>query len=195
MFTVNTDDIQFLFDSAGETVLINDVERQVIISNPSITEYDQKYIHSIEPVLQGDLVTLNNEKYLVITETVNNRSIKYKALMRHCNYIIEIPVIIHEIMLDENGNPVLDQFGDPVYHDVQGEPILVPSIIDNKNFTIDGQQIRVGINQIIVLIQDNATNRDKFQVNNTFNFEGEYKVLNRDFTKRGIIILTCESAI
>lgn len=187
MFEVNTEDMQFLFDSAGQTVLINDIEKNVIITNPTISEYDQKYIHSNEPILQGDLITLNDEKYLIITEALNKRGTKYKTLMRHCNNIITVEGETTQELVG------YDDFGTPVYKTVVLNYIDVPTIIDNKNFSIDGQQVRVAINQIIIAVQDNEVNRDKFSVNNTITFEGKYKIVNRDFTKKGLMILTCES--
>jgi hypothetical protein len=196
MFTPNPEDLQFLFESAGQTVLINDTERQVIITNPSISEYEERYIHTLERVLQGDIVTLEGERYLVITETVTPRHGKYKALMRHCNYIITLPGEITRVLYrDENGNIVYDDFGDPVFIEIEGEPINIPAIVDNKSFSIVGSQLLVAENQIIVTVQDNEVNRNKLKVNNTFSFEGNFKVLHRDFTKKGLMILTCEKVV
>ncbi|MFE4525633.1 hypothetical protein ACFRCQ_26590 [Cytobacillus firmus] len=188
MFQANSADLEFLFNEAGQTVLINDVTTNVVITNPAISEYEERYIHSIEKVLQGDIVTLDNEKYLVITESISKRTGKYKALMRHCNLMIEIKNY-EKVKIGET------EFGVPVYEYVYTYSDYIPSIIDNKSFSIESSAaIRVPDNQIIVVVQDNELNREKFKVNNTFTFEGSYKVIHRDFTKKGLMILTCELA-
>jgi hypothetical protein len=50
----------------------------------------------------------------------------------------------------------------------------------------------VANNQIIVIVQDNEVIRDRFVANYEFGFEGNYKVVHRDFTKRGLLIITAE---
>jgi hypothetical protein len=193
MFQPNTTDLQYIFESAGQEVLINDIEQQAIITNPSISEYEERYIHTLGKAKRGDIITYQGERYLIISESVTKRGGKYKALMRHCNVVLEIQGdITMEIWRDENGEIVYDDFGQPIFYEVEGEPYLIPSIIDNKSFSIDGEQFTVPNNQIVVIVQDNETNRQKFTLNFEFQFEGNFKVLNRDFTKRGLIILTCE---
>lgn len=189
MFQANTADLDYLFNTEGQTVLINDIERQAIITNPSISEYDQKYIHTLETVYMGDMVTLDNDKYLVITETVSKRGAKYKALMRHCNFIIKIENY-EEVQTGET------PFGDPIYENVLISTDYIPAIVDNKTFSIDTMSaIRVADNQIVVVIQDNELNLVKFAVNQTFNvMDKSWKVLNHDKTKKGLLILTCEVA-
>lgn len=189
MFSPNTADLDYLFDSSSQTVTINDTERKAIITNPAISEFDQKYIHTIEQVLQGDMIALEGERYLVITESISKRGGKYKALMRHCNIVIERQGEEVCVIVGEN------EFGDPIQECTVGDPIFISAIVDNKSFSIDDSSaIRVPDNQIIVVVQDNQVNRDKLKVNDTFNFEGNYKVLNRDFTKKGLMILTCEKS-
>ncbi|WP_210367419.1 hypothetical protein [Bacillus sp. REN3] len=189
MFQANSADLEYLFESAGQKILVNDVERISVITNPALSEFDQKYIHTLEQVLQGDMVTLEGERYLVITESISKRGGKYKALMRHCNVVVEIKNYTKQLIGHTD-------FGEPVYEDVYVDSTYIPSIIDNKSFSIDSSSaIRVPENQIVVVIQDNSYNREKFMVNDTFSFEGNYKVLNRDFTKKGLLILTCEKSV
>lgn len=189
MFSPNTADLDYLFDSASQSVTVNDTERKGIITNPAISEFDQKYIHTLEQVLQGDMIALEGEKYLVINESISKRGGKYKAIMRHCNVVVEIKNYTKQLVGHTD-------FGEPVYEDVYVDSTYIPSIIDNKSFSIDSSSaIRVPDNQIIVVIQDNSYNREKFMVNSTFTFEGSYKILFRDFTKKGLMILTCEKSV
>ncbi len=185
-----------IINEAGQTVLINDVERIAVITNPPISEYEQRNIHTLETVYMGDTVEIDGEKYLTITESIGKRGFKYKVIVRHCNYVIEVAgETIRVPLVDENGNPILDDFGDPIYEYIEGEPVSVPVIVDNKSFSVDGMSaIRLADNQIQVIMQDNEFNRGKFVGNYHFNVMGSnWTVNNQDLTKKGLLILTCES--
>ncbi|QJX61030.1 hypothetical protein HLK66_04790 [Niallia circulans] len=192
MFSPNIEDIQFLFESTGQSISINNVATQAIITNTTLAAHEKKHIHTINPIKMGDLVTIDDESYLITSDTAIKRYGKYKAIMEHCNFTITIKVITRVLMRDEYGNVVYDAGGNPVWIKIEGEPILVPSIIDQQSFTIEGNQLRVANNQILAIVQDNETNRDKLKVNNTFTFVGDYKVLNMDYTNKGLLILTAE---
>lgn len=191
MFTLGTDDLQYIFGTAGQSILVNDIQRQAIITNPSISEYEERYIHTLDKVSRGDLVTMDNEKYICITETVTKRHSKYKSLARHCNYTIEIPGEVTEIQVGET------PFGDPIYEYIYGDPYFIPSIVDNKTFSVDNQSaVRLANNQIEVILQNNAVNTQKFAVNFTFNVMNKnWKVINIDKSKNGLLILTCELTV
>ncbi|PTY76622.1 hypothetical protein B5V89_17245 [Heyndrickxia sporothermodurans] len=187
-------DIQSVFDMASQTILVNDTERQAIVTTPPLTENEERFIHTLDIVHMGDLVTLDDEKYLSLTESITKRHSKYKAKIRHCNYVIEMPgEVIEDFMRDENGELILDRYGDPIPITIVGDPIFIPSIVENKTFSIAGSQLLVAENQIIVIAQDNEVNRGKFTVNNTFSLmDLNWKVRNQDRTKKGLLILTCE---
>ncbi|MGG3845568.1 DUF6406 domain-containing protein [Aeribacillus composti] len=187
-FQIDSSDIQFLFDSAGLTVKINDAEQKALITNAKIGDFEDKYIHTLQPIQRGNLIEYNGENYLVISETVTQRHSKYKALIRHCNYDIEM-----------EGQEVCEivgynDFGEPIYECHPTESINVPAIIDKYTFKIDDfAPIRVPENQIIITMQDNETNKSKFVVNETFEVMGQtWKVIDVDMTRTGLLILTCE---
>jgi len=71
---------------------------------------------------------------------------------------------------------------------------FIPAIIDKYTFKIDDfAPVRVAENQIIVTVQDNETNKSKFTVNATFDvMDKTWKVIDVDFTKNGLLTLTCE---
>ncbi|MEH7525814.1 hypothetical protein V7149_21470 [Bacillus sp. JJ1503] len=197
MFSVNADDLQFLFELTGQSVLINNVKRRVIITNPKMSKKEERYIHTLEGVLQGDIVTIGDEIFLTIGESTIKRQGKFKAKIRHCNYVIEVAGEIRtELKRDENGEIVRDKYGRPIEIQVQGEPIQIPSIVDNDSFKIIGGQILVAENRIIVTVQDNETNRNRFKVNGTFNLmDKNWKVKNQDRTLKGLLVLICEAVI
>ncbi|MBD8006421.1 Ig domain-containing protein [Bacillus norwichensis] len=198
-FAINEQDIQYLFESAGTEVLINDNPHKAIITNSGFnSENDERYINTLNPIRMGDLVTFNDHQYIIITESTSKRYAKYRAIMRHCNFTIQFPGEIERVpVLDEDGNPVLDKYGRPIYEDIEGDPIFIPAIVDDKYFQVNNQfQMRVADNQIMVIVQDNELNRDKFEVNERFELMGkEWKVLQDDLTKVGMLILTCERVV
>jgi len=190
-FQIDISDIEFLLDSAGQTVKVNDVEQKAIITNAKIGDYEDKYIHTLQPIQRGNLVNYNQEHYLVISESITQRYGKYKALMRHCNYTIEI-----------EGQEVCEivsynDFGEPIYDCHPTESIHVPAIIDKYTFKIDDfAPIRVPEKQIVVIVQENETNKSKFTINSIFDVMGQtWKVINIDMTKRGLLVLTCEMSV
>ncbi|MFT8323656.1 MAG: hypothetical protein ABF649_22715 [Bacillus sp. (in: firmicutes)] len=186
MFSPNIEDLEFLFESAGQSISINNVATQAIITNTTLAEHEKKHIHTINPIHMGDLVAIDDENYLITSDTAMKRYGKYKAIMTHCNFSIQVPGETTQVLLG------YDDEQRPIYQTVEGEPIVVPSIIDQQSFTIEGGYFRMANNQILATVQDNPTNRDKLKVNNTFTFVDGYKVLNHDYTKRGLIILTVE---
>src|SRR5699024_5665048 len=85
------DDINHLFDTMATDILINDAPSKAIITNINLTgETEDRNIHTLERINQGDLIIYQGEHYLSIVEVVTKRHSKYKSLIRHCNY--DIPV-------------------------------------------------------------------------------------------------------
>ncbi|MBE2919781.1 Ig domain-containing protein [Anoxybacillus flavithermus] len=185
-FTFDTSDFQFLLDSVGETVMIDNVEQKAIINNAKIGDYEDRYIHTLQPIQRGNLIEYNREHYLVISETVTQRYGKYKALMRHCNYEIDIKEQKVCKIVGHN------DFGEPMYECHTTKSISVPAIIDKYAFKVDDPApIRVPDKQIIVTMQEN--NKSKFTVNTKFDVMGQtWKVIDVDLTRNGLLILTCE---
>lgn len=188
MFTPNVNDLQFLFESVGHMILINDTQQQAIITYPPLSNDEERFIHTLERVKMGDLVTFEDEKYLIMSETITLRNGKYKARMRYCNHIIRVAGELEKVQIGTNPNT-----GQPIYDYIEGDPIFIPAIIENQSFTIENGQFRVGDNKIIVTVQDNDLNREKFTINSEFNsMDRDWKILNHDKTKKGLLILTCE---
>lgn len=194
MFTPNKEDLQFLFESAGMDVLINDVPQQAIITNPPLSDSEERYIHTLQRINMGDMVTFDDNKYLVVNETISPRNGKYKAKIRHLNYELQIPGETRkELLLDENGNVVKDRFGKPIYKTIQGDPIYIPARVEQQAFTIEEGQIRIPNNEILITVQDNEVNREKLVLNFEFNLMTKtWKVTNVDLTRKGLMIITCQ---
>jgi hypothetical protein len=194
MFTPNKEDLQFLFESAGMDVLINDVTQQAIITLPPLSDSEERYIHTLQRINMGDMVTFDDNKYLVINETISPRNGKYKAKIRHLNYELQIAgEAIQDLLRDENGNPILDDFGRPIPITIEGDPIYIPCIVEQQAFTIEEGQIRIPNNEILITVQDNEVNREKLILNFEFNLMTKtWKVTNVDLTRKGLMIITCQ---
>ena len=111
--------------------------------------------------------------------------------MRHCNY--SIPFYETKEVCEFIGN---DHLGRPVYECTNVETVTnhVPCIVDTKSFSIDrNSAINLATNEITVVSQDNPFNKEKFKVNSLFKLMGaNWKVINVDLTKNGLLVLTCE---
>lgn len=197
MLSANANDLQFLFESAGQPVLINDTERTAIITNPQMSANEERYIHTLDGVSQGDIVLFDDKKFIAIGESVTKRHGKFKTKIRHCNFIIELAgETIQELLKDDDGNIILDDYGEPILVEVDGEPYYIPAIVDSDSLQVFDGQIQVEVNRIIVTVQDNDIDRKKFDTNKTFHLMGQnWKVKNVDIAKKGLLILVCEKVI
>ncbi|ELK22833.1 hypothetical protein AF6_0511 [Anoxybacillus flavithermus TNO-09.006] len=186
-FAINNSDFQFLLDSIGETVTIDNVPKKCIVQNGNIGDYEDKYIYTLSDIQRGNLIVYNRKNYLIVSDVTEGKLYK-KALMRHCNY---------EIVIE--GQKVCEivsynVFGEPIEECHTTESISVPVIADKYAFKVDDPApIRVPDKQIIVTMQENETNKSKFTVNTKFDVMGKtWKVVDVDLTRNGLLILTCE---
>ncbi|MEC1697764.1 hypothetical protein [Schinkia azotoformans] len=183
-------DLNYIFESAGTDVLINEISCRVLISNKNISEFEERYIHSLQELNRGELINYQDNHYLIISESITKRGNKFKALMRHCNSSIEIATEPTQVLIG------YDYRGAPIYETVPGELLLIPAIVDSKSFSVDtNQAINLVNNQITVTVQDNEDTRglainDVFVVN-----EQNRKLINVDKTKNGLLIFTCELSV
>ncbi|GGJ80520.1 hypothetical protein GGR02_003483 [Anoxybacillus voinovskiensis] len=184
MNTMN--DFQFLLDMTGETVLVDNVSRKCILQNAKIGDYEEKYIYTLSSIQRGNIVRHNEKNYLVVSDVTEN-SVYRKALMRKTNETIRIEQTEQRIVS-------YNDFGEPIYENVVVSVADVPCIVDKYTFRIDDfAPIRVAENQIIVTMKDDVLNREKFVVNFEFVlYEQNWKVIDVDMTKKGILILTGE---
>jgi hypothetical protein len=187
LFESNNEDLQYIVDNFGREVLINDSSVKAIITNNLVSEYEDKYISSTSPIKRGDLVKDGTVDYLVITESIVKRYSKYKAIMRHCNHEIELPGEEVCVVVGQN------EFGEDIVECTTGQPIPVPAIVDNKSFSIQEGAIRLPDNQLLITVQDNEINKNHLVSNYEFELVGSlWKILNVDFTKNGLLLITCE---
>ncbi|MGM7635486.1 hypothetical protein [Bacillus sp. Hm123] len=194
MFEVDMDSI---FSVAAVDIKINDEDRKGIITNPKIASNEMRHIHTLDLMKRGDVVTYDDVSFLITSETITKRHSKYKAIMQHCNFNKEIPGgVKEEYMRDEDGNLILDDFGRPIPIEVELPPVKISGIIDQDKMGINYQQFILTTGLITLTLQDNEKTRETFPLDYVFEYgDSNWKVINRDFTKSGLIILSCEKSI
>jgi hypothetical protein len=113
-----------------------------------------------------------------------------KALMRKCTHTISIKIIEGEQILIGTtpwGEEIYETT-DPIYDDF-------PCIVEQEKITIDGGAIRTADTEILVTLQDIEFTR-KIKLNDVYEVAGaRYKVVHINYTKSGLIILKCETAV
>lgn len=188
-FAFDTSDFQFLLDSVGETVKINDVEQKAIVNNAKIGEYEDIYIYTLDSIQRGNLILHNGKNYLIISDVTEGKQYK-KALMRKCTHTISIKIKEGEQILVGTtpwGEEIYETV-DPVYKDF-------PCIVEQQKVVIEGSQIRTSDSEIYVTLQDNEHTR-KIKLNDVYVVAGaRYKVVHINYTKNGLLIIKCETAV
>ena len=188
-FQIDTSDFQFLLDTVGETVIIDNVPKKCIVQNAKVGDYEGKYIYTLSNIQRGNL-TLRKEKYYIIVSDVTEGRQYKKALMRKCTHTISVMV--------QEGKRVLigtTPWGEEIYETTDPVYEDSPCIVEQEKITINGDQIRTSDSEIYVTLADNEHTR-KIKVNDVYNIAGyRYKVTHINYTKSGLIILKCETAV
>ena len=183
------EDMEYLFENTGQIVEVNDIEQTVIITNAPFSEHEERHVHSLERISRGDIITIDEVSFLAISESITKRYGKYKVIVRHTNAVIDIQ---GEPTLIDTGER--DMFDRPIYEQIPGELFHVPSIIESRKVSVpESAAIRIPDNYLEVTMQDNEQNVNLTELNSKINLaKKEWTVVNQDFSKQGLLILTCE---
>ncbi|AKS37696.1 Ig domain-containing protein [Anoxybacillus gonensis] len=188
-FTFDTSDFQFLIDTVGETVTIDNVSKKCIVQNVKIGDYEDKYIYTLDSIQRGNLILHNRKNYLIISDVTEGKQYK-KALMRKCTHTIRVMIQEGQQILTGTTPWGEEQYEttDPIYEDF-------PCIVEQQKVVIDGGAIRTADTEILITLQDNENTR-KVKVNDEYDIAGyRYKVTHINYTKTGLLILKCETAV
>ncbi len=161
--------LPFLLLEKGENITGNSVPMKAIISDErSQSNFnDDKFIRTIESIKTGDKIEYQGNKWLVINETVESQT-SYKGKIRRFNYITNIVI--------DNKLEVMDS----IYISYKNK------IDDIKGFPLSDDAMQVMISETITT--------KKIKIGDRFiKFGKAWRVLGRDYTKKGIITLTVES--
>lgn len=191
------EDLIHMFNVLSEEVEVNGVKHQSIITHSPITELETRYIHTLTNIEQGSLIKYKDVNYLTVTESIAGRYGKFKAKIEHCNHFLKFKgEIIKELIVDENGKPILNIYGDEQYKNVEGDPILIPSIVRENSFSISGQQLLIANNQIVIVVQHTTKADQLIKVNVELTlFNVTWKIVNVNKIRNGLLICTCDKKI
>lgn len=163
-------DFEYILQSIGKTVTVNDVPIQAVITNASNPKnpYDEKFISTLAEIKRGDLINYNSTDWLVVNQIADMRySSKYKGLMRKCDYTIKF--------------------------NFEGDIKEFPVLIDSKVFNVtEDRYFLIPDGKIMVTLQENE-NTNSIDINQRFiKLDHAWKVTGIDRTQKGLIILTCD---
>lgn len=191
------DDISYMIESLGKEIKVNEVIVKALVTNPTINEFESKYIHTIEPIQQGSIIEIDTKKYITIFENVALRNDKYKTKAEHCNYEIQVGSSEETewiLLVDDEGKAILDLYGDEQFYEGEAKPSLVPAIVRQlQGVNISGSQLLIPSYKILVTVQDNNINRRNFELNSEVNILGKWKVVNVDLSQNGLLNIICEN--
>ncbi|WP_281868039.1 Ig-like domain-containing protein [Brevibacillus parabrevis] len=168
LFQSNTDDFQYMLDSLGQNVLLNNQSVKVVITNSTLsTDVDDKKISTLTAISRGDIVHFNNDDWIILSEVNGQRSGRYRAYMRVCDYSIKF--------------------------NFQGMVKAFPTIVDGKVFDVEtGQYMPLPNSKILVTLQENQETL-LITVGQRFIKMGRaWAVEGIDRTQKGLLILWCK---
>lgn len=166
------DDFAYLQSLAGDDILINGKGFYKAIINylkysKERTE-DIRTIASTTELKRGDIITWDNEQWLIISEIGHKRFCYYKGIIQKINYNIKF--------IFEDG--IIREY---------------PAIIESKIFDVESNKfINIPTGKIIVLLQDSTESR-MINIDNRFiKMNKAFKVVGDDRTDKGLIKLYCD---
>lgn len=93
IFEPDISSFNYMLEQVGKDLTLNGSTpiRAVLSSIPvNANNHDDKYISTLYPVKQGDLVDYLDSKWLIVSQVNGQRIIKYKGIMRKCNNFITV---------------------------------------------------------------------------------------------------------
>ncbi|GED25176.1 hypothetical protein BAG01nite_12780 [Brevibacillus agri] len=167
LFQSNPDDFQYILDTIGQNVQINNQSVKVVISNTTLsTDVDDKKISTLTPIERGDIVHYNNEDWLIISEVNGQRNGRYRAFMRVCDYPIKINF------------GIVKEF---------------PAIVDGRVFDVEtGQYMTLPASKILVTLQENQETLEIEAGQRFIKMGRAWKVEAIDRTHKGLLRLWCK---
>lgn len=199
-------DANLIFESSlngieGKDVVINDLQTKAVITSKYNNKIGElKYIFARHnEINRGSLINYDNE-YWLVTTIPNNNGVFKKGEIQLCNSTFPIQTDKTSILLtDEQGNPILNIYGDEQFIISGGEPINIPCIVETSYSTKDNNiQLPLPDNSIKVIIQYN--NSPKLKLNYEFEMYGEkYTIVHIDRSKVingiGLLIITAKVVV
>lgn len=139
----------------------------------------------------GSIVNYRNNNYLLIDFYENE--IHPKGKLRLCNSTFPIESDkTHDLLKDEDGNIVVDDYGEPIVIESGGDVIYEPCIVEKKYyFNNRNEQITLPEDRVMVTLKYQEA--DSIAVNKEFNiYDTRFAIKDIDYTKviNGVGIMT-----
>ncbi|AFM41008.1 hypothetical protein Desaci_2033 [Desulfosporosinus acidiphilus SJ4] len=170
LFDPDASSFNYMLEQMGKDLTLNDTTqiRAILSSIPvNANNHDDKYISTLSPLKQGDKVDYLLSKWLVVSQVNGQRIVKYKAIMRKCNYNVNF-----------NFDGYVKNF---------------PTFIEGKIFDVQsGQYIMLPVGKILVTLQENPDTL-AIVINQRFiSMNSPWKITGIDRTVKGLITLSCD---
>lgn len=170
LFDPDASSFNFILEQMGKDLTLNDTIpiRAILSSIPvNANNHDDKYISTLSPITQGDMVDYLLSKWLVVSQVNGQRIIKYKGIIRKCDYEVNF--------------------------NFDGTIKVVPVIFESKTFDVSsGQYILLPDGKILVTMQENPDTL-AIVINQRFIKMGSpWKISGIDRTVKGLITLSCD---
>lgn len=143
LFEPDISSFNYMLEQVGKDLTLNGSTpiRAILSSVPvNANNHDDKYISTLYPIKQGDLVDYINSKWLIVSQVNGQRIVKYKGVMRKCTHsmiinadgvLYEVPIIVTDkISLNTDSNTYFVTLDNEIY-------ILVANDAINSNIKID----------------------------------------------------------
>ncbi|HWJ80197.1 MAG TPA: hypothetical protein VNR61_19200 [Niallia sp.] len=153
------------------------------ITNATLSPNSSYHLHSLDTFNRGDYFTIDGQSFYMVTgDVVMMRGSKYKSTADYCNS--QIPII--ETVREITG---FDDFGRPIYGNVEKIVGNNYGIVRHKQLTVDdGSVLIVANSELVLTLRDNTQNRASYSVNSVIVYEGiSWKVREIVYTKKGLL--------
>lgn len=154
------------------------------VTNATLSPNSSYHFHSLDKFNRGDILTLDDDAYMITGDIVNDRISKYKGIADYCNFNDEV-YIKEEVIVD------YDELGRPIIEEVERLDRIEYGVLRYKDISIDdNNQINTVIPIYTLFVRDTVDNRARYIVNGTVKIEGiEHTIYNIVHVKRGLIEL------
>ncbi|MFA7157383.1 MAG: Ig-like domain-containing protein [Bacilli bacterium] len=102
LFDPDVSSFNYMLEQVGKDLTLNNLIpiKAILSSIPVNTNnHDDKYISTLHPIKQGDLVDYLSSKWLIVSQVNGQRIVKYKGIMRKCTHLMTLNIggILHKV--------------------------------------------------------------------------------------------------
>lgn len=170
LFNPDVLSFNYMLEQVGKDLTLNGNTpiRAILSSIPvNANNHDDKYISTLSPIKQGDIVDYLLSKWLIVSQVNGQRIVKYKGIMRKCNYSIKF--------------------------NFEGNVKSFPAIIETKTLDIStGQYISLPVGKVLVSLSDTVDTRDIILAQRFIIMGSAWKVVGIDKSQEGLLVLNCD---